>query len=96
VGASYYDISSYDDIDEADVRFRVAVQEFSYWVISTAWDLQTAYGPQSEDEWTLTTPAALQENMPELWEMYERTAATVMVAPSLETLQAIGPTKAEE
>lgn len=94
--AGYYDIGSYDDIEEDDVRFRVAVQEFAYWVISTAWDLQTPYGPQGEDEWTLTTPAALQENMPELWAMYERTAARVMVAPSLETLQAIGPTRAEE
>lgn len=94
--AGYYDIGAYDDIDEDDVRFRVAVQEFAYWVISTAWDLQTDYGPQNEREWTLTTPAALQENMPELWAMYERTAARVMVAPSLETLRAIGPTRADE
>ena len=34
--------------------------------------------------------------MPELWAMYDRTAARVMVAPSLATLQAIGPTRAEE
>jgi len=94
--AGYYDIGAYDDIEEDDVRFRVAVQEFAYWVISTAWDVQTAYGPQGEGEWTLTTPAALRENMPELWAMYERTAARVMVAPSLETLQAIGPTRAQE
>ena len=94
--AGYYDIGSYDDIEEDDVRFRVAVQEFAYWVISTAWDLQTPYGPQGEDEWTLTTPADMQEQMPELWAMYERTAARVMVAPSLATLQAIGPTRAEE
>jgi hypothetical protein len=96
VDAGYYDIGSYDDIDETDVRFRVAVQEFAYWVISTAWDLQTAYGPQNEAEWMLTAPAALRENMPELWAMYERTAARVMVAPSPEILQAIGPTRADE
>ncbi len=94
--AGYYDIGAYDDIDEDDVRFRVAVQEFAYWVISTAWDLQTDYGPQGEGEWTLTTPAALRENMPDLWEMYERTAARVMVAPNRQTLEAIGPTRAEE
>ena len=96
VDGGYYDIGSYDDIEEDDVRFRVAVQEFAYWVISTGWDLQTAYGPQNEREWTLTTPDALRENMPELWAMYERTAARVMVAPSLETLRAIGPTRDNE
>lgn len=52
--------------------------------------------PHDEGEWTLTAPADLQANMPELWAMYERTAGRVMVAPSLETLLAIGPTRAEE
>lgn len=52
--------------------------------------------PPDEGEWALTTPADLQANMPELWAMCERAAGRVMVAPSLDTLQAIGPTRAEE
>ncbi len=94
--AGYYDVGCYDDIDADEVRFRVAVQEFAYWVISTAWNLQQPYGPQGEAEWTITDAADLQTKMPELYAMYERTAARVMVAPRLETLQAIGPTRAEE
>lgn len=94
--AGYYDVSSYDNIDEEDVRFRVAMQEFAYWVISTAWNLQADYGPQGGGEWTITDAADLEAKMPELYAMYERTAGRAMVAPSLQTLRAIGPTRAEE
>ena len=37
VERSYYDISQYSDIDDPEVGNRVLVQEFAYWVISTAW-----------------------------------------------------------
>lgn len=95
--AGHYDISGYDDLEGApqDVLDRILMQEFAYWFITTAWDLQTDYGP-NEDEWTLRTPAELKEALPEFWTVYERTAARVMVAPSRETLKKIGPTRAEE
>lgn len=96
VEAGYYDIGSYDDIDEDEVRFRVTIQEFAYWVISTAWNLQADYGPQGGDEWTIIDATDLQAKMPELYAMVERTVGRTMVAPSLETLRAIGPTRAEE
>ena len=92
----YYEIEQYDDVDEPGAYHRVLMQEFAYWVISTAWDLQKTYGPAGEAEWKIVTAAELQEKMPALFEMYERTVATVMVAPSLETLQKIGPTRADE
>jgi hypothetical protein len=72
------------------------IQEFAYWAISTYWDLQEAYGPVGEAEWNIVTSAELEGKMPALHDMIERTVATVMVAPSLETLQKIGPTRAEE
>ncbi len=31
------------------MRDRVLIQEFAYWAISTAWNLQEVYGPH-EDE----------------------------------------------
>ncbi|HJO03546.1 MAG TPA: hypothetical protein QGG47_06205 [Acidobacteriota bacterium] len=96
VQAGYYDASSYDEIDEDGVRFRVAMQEFAYWVISTAWNLQADYGPVGEGEWTITDAADLQGKMPDLYAMVERTVGRTMVAPSLETLRSIGPTRAEE
>lgn len=93
----YYDISSYDDMRgaPAEVMDRVLLQEFAYWFITTAWDLQVPYGP-AEDEWKLRTPAELKAKMPEFYAVYERTAALVMSPPSQETLVKIGPTRKEE
>ncbi len=78
------------------VMRRVIMQEFAYWIISTAWNLQEAYGPQGEDEWTIKNETDLQEKLPEFYEVYQRTVGRTMVAPSLETLREIGPTRAEE
>ena len=95
VDEGYYDVSGYNDIDEEEVRHRVEMQEFAYWVISTAWNLQETYGP-NEDEWTIRNEEELKEKLPELYAAYERTVGRTMVAPSLETLASIGPTRAEE
>ncbi len=96
VDEGYYDVSGYDDIDDAPIRFRVEMQEFAYWFISTAWNLQEAYGPTHEQEWVIRNSEELQQKLPELYAAYERTAARVMRAPRAETLQQIGPTTAEE
>jgi hypothetical protein len=99
----YYDVDQYGEIleeSEAENKeeeyHRVLMQEFAYWVISTAWNLQEAYGPVGEAEWGILNADDMKEKMPALYDMYERTVATVMVPPSLETLQKIGPTRAEE
>ena len=92
----YYDISGYTDINDEEIRFRVELQEFAYWFISTAWDLQEPYGPAEEEEWTIKDSKELKEKLPGLYEAYERTVARVMVAPSSSTLMEIGPTWAEE
>lgn len=96
IEAGYYDVEQYGDIDQEEEHFRVLMQEFAYWVISTAWNLQEPYGPVGEAEWTIVNAAELQAKLPELYDMFERTVATVMIAPSLETLQEVGPTRAEE
>lgn len=99
----YYDVEQYGEIleqSEAENKeeeyHRVLMQEFAYWVISTYWNLQEAYGPVGEAEWTILNADDLREKMPALYDMIVRTVGTVMVAPSLETLEAIGPTRAEE
>jgi hypothetical protein len=93
----YYNIDSYDDLrgEPRAIVDRILLQEFAYWFISTAWDLQTPYGP-GEEEWTLRTPDDLQEKMPEFYQVYQRTAARVMTAPTEKTLAKIGPTRARE
>ena len=91
-GGDYKVGKYYEDGFRTDETLRrVLMQEFAYWFISTAWDLQTAYGP-IEDEWTLRSPELLKEKMPEFYAVYEATAAKVMTPPSQATLDKIGPT----
>jgi len=99
----YYDVTQYqeeagegDEGIDPEEYLRVIIQEYAYWVISTYWDLQADYGPVGEAEWTIVTSAELAEKQPELHEMIERTVGRTMAAPSLATLQEIGPTRAEE
>ena len=92
----YYQMDQYADFEDEEVRFRVQMQEFAYWFISTAWNLQAPYGPVWEEEWTIRDQEELRQKLPEMYAAYEETAARVMVAPSLATLREIGPTRAEE
>jgi len=93
VDSGYYVISQYSDIDDLEVRERVLVQEFAYWVITTAWDLQEDYGPR-EVEWQVTDRDDLRTKLPEMDALMERTVDRIMVAPSRATLEEIGPTRA--
>ena len=93
VDRGYYVISQYSDIDDLEVRERVLVQEFAYWVITTAWDLQEDYGPR-EAEWQVTDRDDLRVKLPEMDALMERTVDRIMVAPSRGTLAEIGPTRA--
>jgi hypothetical protein len=86
----FYDVDSYQDIEQPEVRDRVILQEFAYWFISTAWDLQEDYGPR-EEEWQIRNSTELAEKLPEFFAVYQRTVARTMAPPSLQTLEAIGP-----
>ena len=92
----YYAGEKYLDIEDEEVRFRVQMQEFAYWFITTAWNLQAPYGPVWEDEWTIRDQDDLRQKLPAMVAAYEETAARVIAAPSMETLARIGPTRAEE
>ena len=95
VDRGYYVISQYSDIDELEVRERVLVQEFAYWVITTAWNLQEDYGPR-EVEWQVIDRNDLRAKLPEMDALMERTVDRIMVAPSRRTLEEIGPARAGE
>ena len=88
-----YGVSSYDDIPEQEVRFRVVIQEYAYWIITTGWDVQESYGPGRNEEWTIATPGELQEALPEAHALYLDSLA-VMSPPRealLEALEAFAP-----
>lgn len=103
IDKGYYDVTQYQEevgeseegIDPEEYQ-RVIIQEFAYWLITTYWDLQEDYGPVGEAEWSIVTSAELKEKLPDLWAMVDETVGHTMAAPTRETLQAIGPTRAEE
>jgi len=98
IEAGYYRIESYDDMREEaprEVYERVLLQEFAYWFVSTAWNLQRDYGPD-EDEWTIRDADELRRKLPGFYKIYERTAGSVMGPPSRALLAEIGPTREEE
>ena len=92
----HYQAGKYDDIEDEEVRFRVQMQEFAYWFVSTAWNLQAPYGPVWEDEWTIRDQDDLRQKLPAMYAAWEETAARAMAAPSMETLAEIGPRRAPE
>ena len=99
----YYDVTQYqEEVDASggeindEEYHRILIQEFAYWLITTYWDLQEDYGPVGEAEWHIVTSAELKEKLPDLWAMVDETVGRTMAAPTRETLQAIGPTRAEE
>ena len=54
ISSGNYNISQYSDISELDVRNRVILQEYAYWIIYASWDLRKKYGP-AESEWSIKT-----------------------------------------
>lgn len=95
IDEGYYVVDQYSDIEDAEEYDRVLLQEFAYWFITTAWNLQEPYGP-IEPEWTIRNAAELRTKLPDFYRVYEQTVERVMVPPSLATLAEIGPTRAEE
>jgi hypothetical protein len=83
----HYHIEQYqeEDIDE-EVRTRVLIQEYAYWVIFTAWDLYEPYGPEAE--WKgIKNPSDLMEKLPLSYELFQQTIPLIMTPPSRTTLK---------
>lgn len=89
IEAGYYDVAQYDDMrEDPEVYDRVLLQEFAYWIITCAWDLQVPYGPE-ESEWSgIRTPAELKAKLPRSMELIHGTLDRVMVPPRKATLEA--------
>ena len=76
-----YDIAQYSDISEEDVRNRVILQEYAYWIIYTAWDLRKRYGP-TESEWSIMSRNELATKQSGSYDLFTRTIPKVMTCPS--------------
>jgi hypothetical protein len=88
ISEGYYN-GNYDEIDEPDESLRVYIQEYAYWVISSAWDIQTTFGGDGGGgEWTLQDPDDFQAAQPEMYDIIQQTVMKVMAAPDTSTLAA--------
>jgi len=82
----FYDITQYDEIDDAQDRLRVLLQEYAYWTIYTAWDLREPYGPKNA-EWSIMTKAELINKLPDSEMLFEKYVTKVFTVPSKTILE---------
>ena len=81
IGSGNYNISQYSDISELDVRNRVILQEYAYWIIYTSWDLRKKYGP-AESEWSIMTREEFISKEPDAFELFQNTIPKILSCPS--------------
>jgi hypothetical protein len=85
IDKEYYIIDQYGERDD-EVRNRVLLQEFAYWVIGSGWNFLGPYAPDAE--WKIIRTASdLKEKLPLSYELFESTIPKVMVSPSIDTLE---------
>ena len=85
IDKEYYIIEQYGMQDE-EVKNRVLIQEFAYWLIGSAWNFLEPYAPDAE--WKIIrTKSDLKEKLPLSYELFENTIPKVMVSPSIATLE---------
>ena len=81
IGSGNYNISQYSDISEVDVRNRIILQEYAYWIIYTSWDLRKKYGPV-ESEWSIMTREEFISKEPAAFELFQNTIPKILSCPS--------------
>ena len=97
IARNEYDVSDYEEEEDAagPHLLRVELQEFGYWVITTAFDLQAEFGPfhpetgAPDAEWKVRTAADLRERLPLSQALFDSTVACTLAPPKPETMRAL-------
>ncbi len=90
IEAGYYEIEQYAELEhEPEIHDRVLLQEFAYWIITCAWNLQEPYGPEDSEWKVIKTAADLEARLPRSHELVRGTIPGVMAPPSRATLDAL-------
>jgi hypothetical protein len=85
IDKEYYIVEQYGK-RESEVRNRVLIQEFAYWLIGSGWNFLGPYAPDAE--WKIIrTKSDLKEMLPLSYELFESTIPKVMASPSKATLE---------
>jgi hypothetical protein len=83
--------ADYGGIFGGDETKRIYLQEYAYWVITTGWDIQTAYGGDGAGgEWTLQDPDDFRTAQPGMQTLFDETVPKVMAPPDVATLDGFG------
>jgi len=80
-----FNISGYE-MENEEVKQRILVQEFAYWLITSEWNIQERYG-SNEQEWTLNTSQKVEKDLPLGKILYNATVAKIMTFPKAQTLE---------
>jgi len=86
-----YDISSYEEIrSSGDIEAfnRITVQEFSFWLIVTAWGYSDVFDLPHE-EFSISTASELEERLPLAYELYEDTVNKILTPPDKNYLRSM-------
>ena len=86
ISSGDYDIGQYSDIGESDIRNRVILQEYAYWIIYTAWGLREKYGP-NDSEWSIMNKNELVTKQASSFDLFNSSIPKVMTCPSDSTLR---------
>ena len=82
ISKEYYNVAQYGDIENEDVRNRVILQEYAYWIIYTSWDLRFTYGPE-KSEWSIFSRAELSSKLEGSYSLFQQTIPAIAVLISV-------------
>lgn len=88
INKKFYNISGYSEVPKGEIKDRILIQEYAYWVITSGWNIQERYG-LGEEEWKLKNKGMLKESLPSGYDLYENTIPKIMTAPSKEMLDSL-------
>jgi len=93
VASGVYDISDYEQINDGEeVRRRIILQEFHFWLVFADWNLFNEYNIDAE--WKgVNTLTEMEEKLPKTYELYTKTTGKILQKPTMETLQSLGTLK---
>ena len=83
VEKNIYDISDYEELlsyGEFEAFNRITVQEFSFWVVVTAWGYGDIFD-LPHGEFMISTVEELEESLPLAYELYKDTVEKILTPP---------------
>lgn len=85
IASKAYNAESYNEFT-GELKTRILIQEYAYWLISSYWNLQDPYGTDKQ-EWAYLNKVSLEKGNPDAVKLLDETVASFMAAPTKATLE---------